>query len=351
MMVPSFVSLGLPGLSYFHFPRCSCCPRSVDLGFAYLLSVVVTSSRSLSFMVVYMARKEKMSGTVVGGSEEGLVEKWDCFPSVDGGGVDCFLAAFGCDVVRYSVVIGVPQEELPFIRKLAIVTAGQAFTHLIKVYHEENLQLVTNGIYRFVRRPDYCGFFIWFVGSQIMLCNPISTIAFTVVVWKFFSGRIPCEDNQELMGTSWGVEGYRYIRSNNDFPYGVGIINSLASYLTKELSFVLSSYPSPAVQPLPPPFLLLSPPLDRIIRTDLSTPVERLKALVPCWRIAGLLPLLADKCFHYGSNFPCTDFERTDLGNGRKWLGIKETYDFLDHSAEFVVKASEKDLALQNEAY
>ncbi|WMV31143.1 hypothetical protein MTR67_024528 [Solanum verrucosum] len=87
-------------------------------------------------------------------------------------------------------------------KKLAIVIADQAFTHLIKVYHEENLQLVTNGIYRFVRRPDYCGFFIWFVGTQIMLCNPISTVAFTVVVWKFFLGKIPCEDNQELMGTS-----------------------------------------------------------------------------------------------------------------------------------------------------
>ncbi|KAK6794367.1 hypothetical protein RDI58_007820 [Solanum bulbocastanum] len=59
-------------------------------------------------------------------------------------------------------------------------------------------------------------------------------------------------------------------------------------------------------------FCVLSRSQDRIIRTDLytldlSTPVERLKALVPCWRIAGLLPLLADKCFHYGSNFPCTD--------------------------------------------
>ncbi|TMW87215.1 hypothetical protein EJD97_020274 [Solanum chilense] len=122
-------------------------------------------------------------------------------------------------------------------------------------------------------------------------------------------------------------------------------------------------------------FCALSRSQERIIRTDLytvdlSTPVERLKALVPCWRIAGLLPLLADKCFHYMSsnfkNLPYTDFERTDFGNGnfmemtpntvvryfsskRKWLGMKEIYDFLDHRiphAEFVVRASEKDLAL-----
>ncbi|XP_075106988.1 uncharacterized protein LOC107781956 [Nicotiana tabacum] len=125
-------------------------------------------------------------------------------------------------------------------------------------------------------------------------------------------------------------------------------------------------------------FCALSRSQDRIIRTDLytvdlSTPVERLKALVPCWRIAGLLPLLADRCFHYmssnGSNLkhlPYTDFERIDLGNGnivemtpntvvryfsskRKWVAVKEIYDFLDHRiphAEFVVRASEKDLAL-----
>ncbi|XP_061356045.1 protein-S-isoprenylcysteine O-methyltransferase A-like isoform X2 [Gastrolobium bilobum] len=80
------------------------------------------------------------------------------------------------------------------IRKMAIITAGQAFTHLIKVYHDEHHQLITHGIYRFVRHPGYCGFLIWSVGTQIMLCNPISTIAFAVVVWRFFAKRIPYEE-------------------------------------------------------------------------------------------------------------------------------------------------------------
>ncbi|KAF5450118.1 hypothetical protein F2P56_030494 [Juglans regia] len=80
------------------------------------------------------------------------------------------------------------------IRKAAIITAGQAFTHLIKVYHEEHHKLITHGIYRFIRHPGYCGFFIWFVGTQIMLCNPISTIAFAIVVWRFFAQRIPYEE-------------------------------------------------------------------------------------------------------------------------------------------------------------
>ncbi|GMJ00539.1 ISOPRENYL CYSTEINE METHYLTRANSFERASE B, ARABIDOPSIS THALIANA ISOPRENYL CYSTEINE METHYLTRANSFERASE B [Hibiscus trionum] len=80
------------------------------------------------------------------------------------------------------------------IRKLAIITAGRAFTHLIKVYHEEHHRLITHGVYRFVRHPGYSGFLIWSVGTQIMLCNPISTIAFAVVVWKFFAERIPYEE-------------------------------------------------------------------------------------------------------------------------------------------------------------
>lgn len=80
------------------------------------------------------------------------------------------------------------------IRKMAIITAGQAFTHLIRTCPSEHHQLVTSGIYRVVRHPGYSGFFIWSVGTQIMLCNPISTIAFALVVWRFFEQRIPYEE-------------------------------------------------------------------------------------------------------------------------------------------------------------
>ncbi|XP_027359002.1 protein-S-isoprenylcysteine O-methyltransferase B-like [Abrus precatorius] len=80
------------------------------------------------------------------------------------------------------------------IRKVAIITAGKSFTHLIRIYYDENHQLITHGIYRFVRHPGYSGFLIWSVGTQIMLCNPISTIAFAVVVWHFFAKRIPYEE-------------------------------------------------------------------------------------------------------------------------------------------------------------
>lgn len=35
------------------------------------------------------------------------------------------------------------------IRKAAIVTAGRSFTHLIRIYYEEQHELITHGIYRY----------------------------------------------------------------------------------------------------------------------------------------------------------------------------------------------------------
>ncbi|WCJ36561.1 Protein kinase superfamily protein [Euphorbia peplus] len=124
-------------------------------------------------------------------------------------------------------------------------------------------------------------------------------------------------------------------------------------------------------------FCALSRPQDRIVRTDLytldlSSPVERLKALIPCYRIAGLLPLLAERCLNNmnGGTFVkqlCySDFERVDLGNGniiettpnmvtrfypskRKFTAVKEIYDYLDQRiphAEFIFRSQEKDLSL-----
>ncbi|KAK8537090.1 hypothetical protein V6N13_042038 [Hibiscus sabdariffa] len=125
-------------------------------------------------------------------------------------------------------------------------------------------------------------------------------------------------------------------------------------------------------------FCALSRLQDRIMLTDLysvdlSSPSERLKALVPCWRIAGLLPLLADRCLNILHNvgsykqFLFSDFERIDLGSGnimemtpntvvrsfsskKKWAAVKEIYDqILDHRiphAEFICRASENDATL-----
>ena len=47
------------------------------------------------------------------------------------------------------------------ISKTSIIRAGQAFTHLIRINHEEHHKLITHGIYRCVRHLGYCVFLIW----------------------------------------------------------------------------------------------------------------------------------------------------------------------------------------------
>ncbi|KAK1403187.1 hypothetical protein POM88_002792 [Heracleum sosnowskyi] len=106
------------------------------------------------------------------------------------------------------------------IRKLAIITAGRAFTHLIKVRHEEHHELVRHGVYRYVRHPGYSGFLIWSVGTQIMLCNPISSVVFALVVWRFFSQRIPYEEYflRQFFGSHYDA----YAHENDELAGGIG---------------------------------------------------------------------------------------------------------------------------------
>lgn len=40
----------------------------------------------------------------------------------------------------------------------------------------ERHRLITNGVYGLVHHPDFGGFFVWSVGTQIMLCNPLLMI-------------------------------------------------------------------------------------------------------------------------------------------------------------------------------
>ncbi|CDY67401.1 BnaCnng54750D [Brassica napus] len=107
---------------------------------------------------------------------------------------------------------------------------------------------------------------------------------------------------------------------------------------------------------------------DRVVCTDLysfdvSSPSDRIKALVPCYRLASLLHLLADRCTmrHLCYN----DFERishrdfvTEItpntvtkyySSKRKWSVVKGIYDFLDQRvphAEHLNSAREKELSL-----
>ncbi|PNH01695.1 putative protein-S-isoprenylcysteine O-methyltransferase [Tetrabaena socialis] len=80
------------------------------------------------------------------------------------------------------------------IRKTGMVTARSNFTHNIRVQQSDAHSLVTHGIYRYIRHPGYLGWYVWCIGTQVLLCNPASCVAFAVVAWRFFRGRIQYEE-------------------------------------------------------------------------------------------------------------------------------------------------------------
>ena len=97
------------------------------------------------------------------------------------------------------------------VRVLAIITAGKSFSHEIATDKSTEQILVTKGIYAIMRHPSYFGFFLWSVGSQIMLCNPVVFAISLVSCYAFFRDRIEYE---ELLLVSFFQQDYRDYQRN-----------------------------------------------------------------------------------------------------------------------------------------
>lgn len=80
------------------------------------------------------------------------------------------------------------------MRKAAMIAAGSNFTHEVAHRKRHNHELVTTGLYGWVRHPSYVGWFYWSIGTQLLLCNPICIIGYTVASWQFFNERIYYEE-------------------------------------------------------------------------------------------------------------------------------------------------------------
>ncbi|XP_037933163.1 protein-S-isoprenylcysteine O-methyltransferase [Teleopsis dalmanni] len=80
------------------------------------------------------------------------------------------------------------------IRKTAIITAQNSFTHLVQFEKSEEQKLITHGVYAYMRHPSYVGWFWWSIGTQFILMNPICIVIYTIVSWKFFHDRIYIEE-------------------------------------------------------------------------------------------------------------------------------------------------------------
>lgn len=74
----------------------------------------------------------------------------------------------------------------------------------------ESHRLVKSGIYSIFRHPSYFGWFYWSIGTQLMLCNPVSAVLYTWASWSFFASRIPYEEH--LLLQFYGDEYLTYCR-------------------------------------------------------------------------------------------------------------------------------------------
>eukprot|EP00178_Gracilaria_changii_P017100 TRINITY_DN48908_c0_g1_i1.p1 TRINITY_DN48908_c0_g1~~TRINITY_DN48908_c0_g1_i1.p1 ORF type:complete len:190 (-),score=17.07 TRINITY_DN48908_c0_g1_i1:614-1183(-) len=101
-----------------------------------------------------------------------------------------------------AIVLLIVGESL---RKAAWLTAKPSFTHLIKERRRPSHKLVTHGVYAFCRHPGYLGWFLWAVGTQILLANAVCSPVFAYVAWKFFRERIPIEEFylRRMFGSSY----------------------------------------------------------------------------------------------------------------------------------------------------
>lgn len=100
------------------------------------------------------------------------------------------LSAFSVSVIGGGCLIVLGQG----IRSMAMKQAGTSFNHVVQSSKKEDHVLITSGVYAVSRHPAYCGFFWWGLGTQLLLGNYICFIAYTTILWRFFSHRIKNEE-------------------------------------------------------------------------------------------------------------------------------------------------------------
>jgi len=94
------------------------------------------------------------------------------------------------------------------IRSIAMISAGTNFNHIVQHTKASSHQLVTSGIYGWLRHPSYFGYFWWGLGTQIVMGNLVCFVGYAVVLWRFFERRIGGEE--ELLIRFFGDEYVQY---------------------------------------------------------------------------------------------------------------------------------------------
>ncbi|XP_061457833.1 protein-S-isoprenylcysteine O-methyltransferase isoform X1 [Rhineura floridana] len=112
------------------------------------------------------------------------------------------------------------------LRKAAMLTAGSNFNHIVQNEKSETHTLVTRGVYGWFRHPSYVGWFYWSIGTQVLLCNPICVVGYTLASWRFFRERI--EEEEMTLIHFFGEE---YLAYKRRVPTGLPFIRGVKAEL------------------------------------------------------------------------------------------------------------------------
>ena len=94
------------------------------------------------------------------------------------------------------------------VRLAAIREAGQSFTHLVAYEKREEHRLVVSGIYSYVRHPSYFGYYVWCIGTQVLIFNPVCFVLYNIVLFRFFYNRVRREE--QLLESFFGQKYVKY---------------------------------------------------------------------------------------------------------------------------------------------
>jgi len=126
----------------------------------------------------------------------------------------------GMKDVKSIVILGILITSVgDILRKMAMFHAGNSFCHIVQSSKREDHELVTSGVFSYVRHPSYVGWFLWSLGTQVVLLNPICFVLYGGVSWAFFNERIYIEEYSLLR-----FFGHAYSDYQKKVPSGIPFV-------------------------------------------------------------------------------------------------------------------------------
>lgn len=209
--VGALVALSSHPYSYFGF-------YAVALGVFHVSEYILTSiynPHTLSMDSFLLNHSKEYTVAALGSWIEYWVELY-LFPDLKS---LHYVSTVGCLMVVFGETL----------RKVAMITAGSNFSHVVQYRKRDKHELVTSGIYSLFRHPSYVGWFYWSIGTQVLLCNPVCLVGYSAASWMFFKERI--EDEEESLVLFFGedyVEYKKRVRTGIPFVKGYPMDRAVA---------------------------------------------------------------------------------------------------------------------------